>query len=337
MAQVGLFDFEERYQQLQAQGDPLARLNTAIPWEKFRPTLEKAREKERKDHSGRKPFDVMLMFKILILQALYNLSDENTEYQIRDRISFMHFLGLKLHSRVPDEKTIWLFKDTLAQLGLVRPLFDRFNRFLDQQGLHAKGGSIVDATIVEVPRQRNTREENQQIKAGGTPESFTENPAKAAQKDTDARWITKNGVRYYGYKNHVNTDRKHKFIRKFAVTDAAVHDSQPVGELMDGDNTNGDFFGDSAYRSAEIHAQLEEGNYRDRTQRKGYRGHPLSQRSQAANSLKSRVRARVEHIFARQRQFGGKLLRGIGLVRMKAKIGLRNLLYNMDRYTRQYA
>lgn len=337
MAQVGLFDFEERYQQLQAQGDPLARLNAAIPWEKFRSTLEKVREKERKDNSGRKPFDVVLMFKILILQSLYNLSDENTEYQIRDRISFMHFLGLKLHSRVPDEKTIWLFKDTLAQLGLVQPLFDRFNRFLDQQGLHAQGGSIVDASIIEVPRQRNTREENRQIKDGDIPDSFTENPAKAAQKDTDARWVKKNGVQHFGYKNHVNTDRKHKFIRKFAVTDAGVHDSQPVVEIMDFDNTNGDFFGDGAYRSAEIHAQLEEWNYRDRTHRRGYRGHPLSARSQAANTKKSRVRCLVEHIFGRQIQFGGKLLRGVGLVRIKAKIGLRNLLYNMDRYARQYA
>jgi len=274
---------------------------------------------------------------VVILQSLYNLSDASTEYQIRDRISFMRFLGLNLGDRVPDEKTLWLFRDTLAELGLVRPLFERFNRFLEEQGLQAQGGSILDASIVEVPRQRNSREENRQIMEGQIPESFTENPAQARQKDTEARWVKKHGQRYFGYKNHINVDRKHKLIRAYEVTDAAVHDSQEAVRLLDPDNTNGDVYGDSAYRSAEISTHLEEGHYRDRIQRKGYRGHPLRERSQKANKLKSKIRARIEHIFGRQAQFGGKLLRGIGWIRLAAKIGLRNLVYNMDRYVRQYA
>ena len=153
---------------------------------------------------------------------------------IRDRLSFMRFLGLGLGDRVPDEKTIWLFKDQLAKGKVTEKLFARFDGYLIQKGFAAKKGQIMDAAIVEVPRQRNTRQENQKIKSGEVP-AWEEN--KQRQKDIDARWTKKNAVSYFGYKNHVSTDVKHKLVRKWAVTPASVHDSQAFGQLLDKNNS----------------------------------------------------------------------------------------------------
>src|SRR5262249_18764694 len=126
------------------------------------------------------------------LQSLHNLSDEQTEYLIRDRISFMRFLDLELEDPVPDATTIWLFREALAQAGLIDKLFERFGRHLEAAGYIARGGQIIDATIVPVPKQRNAKEENEAIKAGKTPGGWKKQPAKKAQKDKDARWTKKN-------------------------------------------------------------------------------------------------------------------------------------------------
>jgi len=280
----------------------------------------------------------VLMFKMLVLQSLYNLSDSQLEYQVKDRISFMAFLGLGPGDVVPDEKTVWLFREQLTELDLIETLFEQFNADLCASGFAASKGSIVDASIIEAPRQRNSRSENAEIKEGRRPKSFDKEPAKGRQKDTDARWVTKNKKQSFGYKNHINVDVEHKLIRKYAVTDAATHDSQAIGELLDDSNTSKDMYGDSAYRSAAISSLLENQGYRDRIHRKGYRDHPLSEISKRANKKRSRIRARVEHVFGRQSQpLGGTLLRCIGLVRSKTRIGLRNLVYNFDRYARLVA
>lgn len=334
MSEVGLFDFEERCSQLNLLGNPLERLNACIEWESFRSILSKIREKPRKDNSGRKPYDCVLMFKVLILQSLYNLSDDQMEYHTRDRISFMQFLGLKLDDVVPDSKTIWLFREQLTELKLIKTLFSKFDEFLAKQGYTAKAGSIVDASIVEVAVQRNSREDNKQIKQGQIPRSWTDNPNKMRQKDTDARWIKKHNRSYFGYKNHVNVDVKHKLIRKYEITEASVHDSQVAKKLLDNKNSNKDVYGDSAYRSDEISSHLKKKGLRDCIHRKGCRWDKLDDRSKKANRKKSRIRSRVEHCFGRISQFGRKMIRCIGKVRACAKIGLRNLVYNMDRYIR---
>ena len=341
MSQAGFFDFEHRLDELNAHGNPLRTLDAAIEFEAFRPTLEPLRDKPRKSHAGRKPYDVVLMFKMLVLQSLYNLADGQLEYQVQDRISFMAFLGLRPGDDVPDEKTVWLFREQLTQLGLIEPLFEQFDADLTASGFAASKGSIMDASIVQAPRQRNTRDENARIKEGERPASFDENPSKGRQKDTDARWVTKHKTRHFGYKNHINVDAQHKLIRQYTVTHAATHDSQAIDDLLDEDNTNKDVYGDSAYRSAAIKERLESQGYRDRIHRKGVRSHPLSERDQQTNRNKSKVRARVEHVFGRQAQFachlGAALLRCIGLARARAVIGLRNLVYNLDRYARLVA
>ena len=333
MSQAGFFDFEDRIEQLNAHGNPLEKLEQAIDFEVFRPALKRVRDKPRKSNAGRKPYDAVLMFKMLLLQSLYNLSDAQIQYQVLDRASFMAFLGLRPGDDVPDEKTVWLFREHLTQLKLIGTLFEQFNAILDEAGFSASKGSIVDASIVEVPRQRNKREENDQIKQGQRPASFDKNPHKGRQKDSDAHWTQKRKQNHFGYKNHINVDAKHKLIRKFVVTDAATHDSQVIDDLLDENNTNRDVFGDSAYRSEAIHERLTCEGYRDRTHRRGARGHPLPLRQQQANKRKSRIRARVEHVFGRQAQaLCGSMLRCIGIMRAEASIGMRNLVYNIDRY-----
>jgi len=227
---------------------------------------------------------------------------------------------------------VWLFREALAKAGLVAKLFVLFNQHLEAKGYIARGGQIVDATIVSAPVQHNSRSENEAIKAGKTPEGWQEKPAKNAQKDKDARWTKKHDHSFYGYKNHIGIDRMHKLIRRYAETDASVHDSQKLDDVLDKSNTGAEVWADSAYRSAEIEAKLEAQGYKSRVHRRARRNRPLSQREQAGNTTRSRVRARVEHVFGHQHtSMGGTFVRTIGIVRARAKIGLMNLVYNISR------
>ena len=329
----GLFDIEFRMEDLTKNGDPLVRLNECVDWEVFRPELETIREKERKSAAGRKPFDVVLMFKVMVLQSLYNLSDDAVEYQVRDRLSFMRFLGLTIGDRVPDAKTIWLFREELGHAGLVKRLFKRFDRYLREQGFTARKGQIVDASIVSVPIQRNSREENSRIKEGEVPVDWSE--AKRWQKDVHARWSARFHLHAYGYKNHISVDAQHKLIRDYTVTDASVHDSRMFGELLDETNTSRDVWADSAYRSEDALTELKRRGYRGHLQRKGCRNRKLTDWEKRGNRTRSRIRCRIEHVFGIQTQMAGNLiLRTIGTVRAEVKIGLRNLAYNIHRLGR---
>jgi len=335
MGQMGFHDLDKRLEAISAKGDPLEVIKATIPFESFRAEIEAAtrpKPEERKSNAGRKPYDAVLMFKVLVLQTLYNLADEQLEYLIRDRLSFMRFLGLGLEDEVPDATTVWLFREALAQAGRIEKLFALFGQHLQAKGYIARGGQIIDASIIAAPRQRNTREENEAIKQGKMPEGWEEKPAKNAQKDKDARWTKKHGKSFYGYKNHIGVDRTHKLIRRYAPTDASVHDSQKLDDVLDKSNTGKDVWADSAYRSAEIEKRLAAKGYKSRVHTRAARNRPLSQRAKAANTTRSRVRARVEHVFGHQHtSMGGKIVRSIGMARAAAKIGMMNLVYNMQR------
>src|SRR5271154_2217863 len=335
MGQFGFFDADRRLAAITAKGDPLEMIDRVGPFESFRTEIEAAvltPLRERKSTAGRRPIDVMVMFRMLVLQSLYNLSDAQAEYQVRDRLSFTRFLRLGIEDGIPDGTTLWLFRETLAKAGLIEKLFERFGQHLEAKGYIARGGQMVDATIVPVPKQRNSRDENDEVKAGKTPEAWEKNPAKNRQKDKDARWTKKHGKSFYGYKNHVNADAKHKLIRQYDVTDASTHDSQKFDGLLNQANGSSDVYADSAYRSAETEAKLSLRRLRSRIHQRANRNHPLSQAQEKANRRKSRVRARIEHVFgAQQTSPGGRIVRTIGIVRAKAKIGLQNLAYNIRR------
>src|ERR1019366_3362155 len=330
---IGLFDEDFRLEKLTKLGDPLERLARGVDFELFRTFLEDNLHNEPKNDGGRKPYDYVLMFKILILQRYYNLSDDQAEFQICDRLSFMRFLKLTIADDVPDSKTIWNFRERLVDLDIVDKLFDLFKTKLEALGLIIHEGKIVDASFVEVPRQRNSREENKQIKDGEVPKEWGGSENKLEQKDIDARWTKKNGVSFYGYKNHVKCDEKSKLITSYTVTDASVHDSQPTKGLLNKEDEGQPFYADSAYTGEDFqHELLEEKKVILQIIEKGYRNKPLTDEQKAANKEKSKVRVRVEHIFGFvENSMNGSFIKTIGIKRAKATIGLMNLTYNMFR------
>jgi IS5 family transposase len=330
--QPGFFDLDIRKDKLAATSDFLARINAIVNWEEFRTVLDEALNRPSRANGGRPPHDAVLMFKILVLQALYNLSDEQTEYQILDRISFMEFLNLQVHETVPDARSIWVFREMLIAASAVEKLFNRFDAMLNLHGFKASGGQIIDATFVEVPRQRNSRDENKEIKNGEVPKDWTSK--QTAHKDVDARWTKKNEISYFGYKNHVNSDAKYKLIRKYFVTDASVHDSQKMDSILDENNDSKKIYGDSAYRSQAQEQRLLEAGYVSQIHERAYRGSVLSEAQKLENTAKSRVRARGEHIFGHiQNSMNGCYVRNVGIARARAKIGLESLAYNISRFT----
>jgi len=311
----------------------LEKLNKYIHWEGLRELLTKTLQKEPKGLGGRPPFDYVMMFKILVLQKLYNMADDKTEFQIKDRLSFQRFLGLQLCDTVPDAKTIWHFREELSEGKILDTVFYRFVEQLEERGIITYSGSIVDATFVDVPKQRNTKDENETIKAGEIPEEWKEerNRHKKAQKDTDARWATKNKERHYGYKDHVKVDKESKIITKYEVTSAEVHDSRELKNLIDA-RKDKVIYGDSAYTGEEVQKCIPK-DVRNMIHEKGYRNRPLTKRQIKNNKAKSKIRVRVEHVFGAMNHFGGICIRTIGIARTEFQIGLLNLTYNLKRYT----
>ncbi len=346
MAQPGFFDVDERLAALSAAGDPLERLSTVIDFELFRPVLAAALARSDRSRGGRPPYDPVLMFKVLVLQALYSLSDDAAEFQVRDRLSFMRFLGLGLGDRVPDAKTIWLFREQLVRAAAMDKLFARFDAALHEAGYLAMGGQIIDATVVAAPRQKLTDEEKATIRSGGTPQGWSK--AKRRQKDLDARWTIKRGrakrseasemqagvqiaVPVFGYKNHAGIDRRHGLIRRWTVTSAAAHDSRPFEGLLDAKNTASKVWADTAYRSARNEAAMAKRGRISMIHFRKPKGRPLPARHAKANAARSAVRSAVEHVFAGQKHRMKLFVRTVGLGRAKVKIGMANLAYNFTR------
>lgn len=330
----GLFDEEASVEKLSAIGNPLEMISKVIDFEMFRATLEEVLlNTNKKSNAGAKPYDVVMMFKLLILQRYYGLGDTQLEYQIIDRISFKQFLGLSSGDKVPDEKTVWAFRERLTTEGLIEKIFSQFNDYLESKGLIMNEGKMIDASFTVAPRQRNTREENQAIKDCRGDELWNDKPNKKRHKDIDARWVKKNNETFYGYKNHAKVDTKSKFIDTYEVTDASVHDSQPLDNLLTEDDKGQDLHADSAYTGEEQEKIIDKYEMNNKVNEKGYRNKPLTEEQKACNHEKSKTRARVEHVFGFMEQsMNGLFLRSVGIVRAKGIVGLINLTYNLFRY-----
>jgi transposase, IS5 family len=330
----GLFEYQERMEKLKHIKTPMDKLNEAAEWEMFRPTLNDALElKDQKAPGGASHYDYIFMFKILIIQRFYNLSDEQTEFRINDSLSLQRFLGITLSDKVPDHNKIWEFREHLTKTKTIEKLFKLFDQMLENKGIVGKAGVIVDASFVDVPRQRNNREENKQIKEGKIPEDWGENPHKLSHKDTDARWMTKNKERHYGYKNHAKVDVKSKIVREYAVTDASVHDSQVVEPLLNEKDKGKPFYADSAYVGPTVAGILKRLEMKNRIHEKGYRNKPLTEKQKLKNKRKSRIRVRGEHVFGFvENSMNGSTIRSIGKERAESQIGLMNLVYNLARF-----
>lgn len=328
----GFFDQDMRLSKLSQLGDPLERLNKGVDFELFRNLLETKLINQPKGPGGCRPYDYVMMFRILILQRFYNLSDDQVEYQINDRMSFMRFLNLTIADDIADSKTVWHFREQLVDLEITEELFNLFLGELEKLQLVINEGKIVDASFVEVPKQRNSRDDNKAIKEGKIPAGIQENPNRKAQKDTDARWTQKNKVNYFGYKNHVKTEVKSKIITKYKVTDASVHDSEPMEDLLDEKDKGENFYADSAYSGEPLQQLIADKQMHNRVCEKGYRNKPLTEEQKQNNTTKSTIRSRVEHIFGfMEMSMQGMYVNNIGIKRITAIIGLMNLTYNMFR------
>lgn len=347
MKQSGLFGLSEHLKRLSAHGDPLEQLGRIVDFEAFRPTLIAALAYGDGAKGGRPPYDPVAMLKVLVLAAQNNVADARMEYLIRDRLSWLRFLGFDLGVPTPDANTIRLFREKLTEAGALAAVFADFDRQLRTRGYLAMGGQIVDATLVAAPKQRNTAPEKDAIKAGkSAAEIWPDKPARAAQKDTDARWTLKFAkgrpaadgrpqidiaIPSFGYKSSVSICRTFGFIRKCKVTDGARFDGRMLRDVVTSDNTASDVWADTAYRSQANEAWLKRQSRVSRIHRKKPRGKPMPDHVRRGNATKSKIRARVEHVFARQKDQMGLFIRTIGLKRAEAKITLANLAYNMHR------
>lgn len=345
--QRGFFDLDDRYAALSKAGDPPERLLAVVDFEIFRLELNAALRRSDGAKGGRPPMDAVLMFKVLVIQALYGLSDAQAEFQIMDRRTFGRFLGLDDGDTVPDETTIWRFREALVKAGVVETLFARFDAHLKDAGYLAMGGQIIDASIVAAPRQRMTEEERAIVKDGGIPEDWKANPRKLAQKDRDARWTLKRGRRkkrpdgtvmaeiatpVFGYKSHIGIDRRHGFIRTWAATEAARHDGRELDGLLDKQNTGSSVWADTAYRSEKNEKRIDKAGLVSKSHFRRSPGKTLSPNRQRANAAGSKVRSAVEHPFAKQKGRMNLVICTIGIARAKMKLGMANIAFNMRRF-----
>lgn len=343
-----LFSLNDHLKALSKEGDPLEVLQETVDFEYFRTWLIEGLGYGDGSKGGRPPFDPVMMFKALILQAQHNLSDARMEFMIRDRLSWMRFLGLSLGDRTPDENTIRHFRNRMTETGTLKRVMKAFDWQLQKKGYIPMSGQIVDASLVPAPKQRNTDREREAIKAGKSAEEiWPDEPNKAAQKDTDARWTLKIGgkVRYredgtplpmialpvFGYKSHIGIDRRYGFIRSMAVTSASTADGRLLRRVISTDNTGSEVWADSAYRSQSNEKWLGDRMLTSRIHRKKPMGKPMPRATARANAQKSSIRAHVEHVFAHQKNRFGLFIRTIGLARAEAKLALANLAYNFDR------
>jgi transposase, IS5 family len=346
--QPGFFDIDDRLRRLSDLGDQLEAFRVVLDFEIFRPELDAALAYSDGARGGRPPFDPVMMFKILVIQATNNLSDERAEFLINDRLSFMRFLGLGLSDRIPDARTIWLFREKLTNAGAIGPLFERFDATLRQSGYIAMSGQIVDASLIAAPRQRNSEDEKKAIKEGRIPDDWKDKPAKLRQKDRDARWTVKFtkakpredgslptvdlAIPVFGYQNHISIDCGFGFIRQWSATDAAAYEGRRLREgLLDKTNTASGVWADTAYRSAANEEFMGKNGFVSHVHRKKPKGRAMPGAIRRANNAKSKIRSKVEHVFAEQKDRMDLFIRTIGIARAKMKIGLANFVYNIKR------
>lgn len=325
---IDLFAADRRREKIDRLGDPLTEIESHIDFAALAAEVDRVAPRPASPQGGRPPFPTETMVRILVLKRLYNLSDEQMEYQLLDRMSYQRFCGLGDSASIPDRTTIWTFEHRIGGAG-AKALFDGVSAQLLRHGYIARGGQIIDATLVPAPKQRFTKEDKEQLKQDAMSADWK--PAKRRQKDLDASWTKKHGKSHHGYKLSINVDKRYKIIRKIETDTASTHDSQHFEAVLDSANTGRDVYADKGYPSREREEKLLAAGYCNQIQRKGARNHPLSDCQQRRNQRIAKTRARVEHVFAALEQMGGKLLRTIGQARADFAMTMMAACYNLKR------
>lgn len=331
-----LFAADERRQKLSQYTKVLDSLNRLVDWVALAQVINAGTGREApQPKGGRPPYSTEALIKLIVLQQLYgNLSDEETEYALLDRGSWQRFIGMADARRLPDARTLWHFKNQLAQAGSGTALFAEVQRQLNGAGLQARGGQMIDATLVPAPKMHFTKDEKQTMAEGKTPAHWS--PKQAAHKDTDAHWTAKRGQWHYGYKAHANVDQEHKLIRILEVTPANHSDMTHFAPMLDTTPARQvlgkTIHADRGYDSAANRQILKEHQLRDGVARNDDRKKCDQTGIHARNKKLSRIRARVEHVFGAWEKVIGKSIRCIGQVRATAHITLQAVTVNLRRW-----
>lgn len=329
MIKTSLFADQEREAKLNKLGDALLVLEQHVDFAALAAEVDRAAPRPSRERGGRPPFPTELMVRVLLIQQLFNLSDEQMEFQLLDRLSFQRFAGLRASSQIPDRTTIWTFKERLIVAGASETIFEAVNKQLEKHGFIARGGQMIDASIVQAPKQSLSKDEKALVQQDAMPIEWT--PAKRRQKDVDARWTKKHGKSYFGYKVSANADKRYKLVRKIKVSTASEHDTLHFEDVLDPANTNRNILADKGYVNGEREARLSRQGWRMHIQRKGSKDKPISEAQQRRNHRIARTRARVEHVFAGLAQLGGKAVRSIGLPRATLHLHWKVAAYNLQR------
>lgn len=329
MMKPNLFAAQEREAKLTKLGDALQVLERHVDFAALAAAVDEAAPRPGRERGGRPPFPTEVMVRILLIQQMFNLSDEQMEYQLLDRLSFQRFARLRDSSQIPDRTTIWTFKERLIKAGASESVFEAVKRQLAKHGYIARGGQMIDASIVQVPKQSMSKEEKAMVGEQAMPVGWK--PAKRRQKDTDARWTIKHEKAYYGYKLSASADKRYKLVRKLKVSTASEHDTLHFEDVIDPANTSRDIYADKGYVDGAREARLTAQGWRMHIQRKGSKDQPLSDAQEQRNRRIAKPRARVEHVFAGLAQLGGKALRSIGLARATLHLNWKVAAYNLRR------
>ena len=324
---LDLFAEAARKRKIDEAGDPLQTIAQHIDFAELAALVDGLLERGDRRKGGRPAYPTEVMVRVLILKRLYNLSDEQMEYQLLDRMSYQRFCLLQDAMNIPDRNTIWRVAQRIGVQGATA-LFQGVDAQLHRHGYIARGGQAIDATLVPAPRQHIGKDDKERLAQGREP-GWSQ--AQRRQKDLDATHTKKHGKGYFGYKLSVSVDLKHGFIRKIATGTASEHDGHHFEEVLDEDNTGRDVYADKAYPSRRRQEMLKVLGWRDGMQRKAGKDHPLSECQKRRNRKIAGKRAKVEHVFAGIRHMGGKFIRTIGQARADAAMTLMAACYNIKR------
>jgi IS5 family transposase len=290
MLEKRLFSEAELLEKLSQLGDPLEEFKEHIDFTLWQKAADKAVPRGQGAQGGRPPYPTLLMVKILFRKQLYNCGDDQLEFWIADRRSFRRFLDLNDTSATPDAKTIANYNNLLAEAGVGEAFVDAALRQVEPAGYIARGGQMVDASIIPAPKSRLKKDERQALENHEIPENWSK--AKVRQHDPDARWTKKHGQSYFGYKLHTNVDHRYKLVRKIKITSAEQGDS-PYFEDVLSHNTNQKVIADRGYAKEARETELKAQGLRPRIQRKASRNKPLSECQKRRNQRIAKKRARV--------------------------------------------
>jgi len=287
----------------------LDRLTELVRWYRFEKLLARLRE----EGPGRPGYRPLLMFKALLLQSLYALSDSELEEALGDRLSFRRFVGLSLDDGVPDHTTLCRFRNQLVAAGLLEKLFAELDRQLEEAGVILKRGTMLDATLIEAAVAEPK---------GGQP-----------VRDPDARMTSRKGKKgtTYGYKAHVGVDLGSGIIRTVITTPANINDTTPADALIRGDER--EVLADAAYHTHARERALKAQGVKPRLARRANKHHPLSPRLQRYNRLIARRRSSVETTFATlKRRMGLSAVRYLGLAKAAGQVTMAAMAFNLRRW-----